>query len=245
MKTLFVTGTDTGVGKTLITALLCLNFQNRGLKCGVMKPFASGCELINGELVSEDAQFLRAATGARDELDFINPIRLQEALAPLMAARRAAIESADFFTRAKSALETLQARYDLVLVEGVGGLMAPIAEKNRRILTCVDLIEAWQMPVVIVARRTLGTINHTLLTIEALREKTIEGLIFCDAQAVSEDDIAAQSSPDFIAEMTGLPIWGHVPFLEDLSSENLRQAAKRYLNIAERRARQFVEEQQN
>jgi dethiobiotin synthetase len=87
MKSLFVTGTDTGVGKTLVTALLALHFQARGQSCGVMKPFASGCELINGDLVSEDALFLRAATGVRDELDFINPVRLQAPLAPLVAAR--------------------------------------------------------------------------------------------------------------------------------------------------------------
>lgn len=233
MKTLFVTGTDTGVGKTLVTALLALHFQSRGVNCGVMKPFASGCEVINGTLVSEDAQFLRAATGSEDDLDLVNPIRLQEPLAPLMAARRAGIESASFFAQAKSALEILQARYDLVLVEGVGGLMAPIAESDGRILTCADLIEAWQMPVVIVARRALGTINHTLLTVEALRERAkVEGLIFCDAEAVSEEDIAAQSSPELIAEMTGLPIWGRVPYLQNLTSNSLREAAQKHLNVS-------------
>ena len=189
--------------------------------------------MINGTLVSEDAQFLRAATGSEDDLDLINPIRLQEPLAPLMAARRAGIESASFFAQAKSALEILQARYDLVLVEGVGGLMAPIAESDGRILTCADLIEAWQMPVVIVARRALGTINHTLLTVEALRERAkVEGLIFCDAEAVSEEDIAAQSSPELIAEMTGLPIWGRVPYLQNLTSNSLREAAQKHLNVS-------------
>ncbi len=232
MKTLFVTGTDTGVGKTLVTALLCLHFQQRGLNCGVMKPFASGCDLINGQLVSEDARFLRDVTGVQDELDLINPLRLQEPLAPLMAARRGGIESANFFAQAKSALDVLLARHDLVLVEGVGGLMVPIAENNGQILTCADLIEAWQMPIVIAARRTLGTINHTLLTVEALRENRIEGLIFCDAESVPEDDLAAQTSPNLIAEMTGLPVWGNVPFLEDLSPEKLRAAAKKYLTVS-------------
>ena len=232
MKTLFVTGTDTGVGKTLVTALLCLHLQNRGVNCGVMKPFASGCELVNGELISEDAQFLREATGIDDDLDLINPIRLQEPLAPLMAARRAGIASSDFFAQAKSALEILQTRHELVLVEGVGGLMAPIAESDGHILTCVDLIESWQLPVVIVARRTLGTINHTLLTVEALRERAhIEGIIFCDAEVVSEDDIAAQSSPELIAEITGLPIWGRVPYLQQLTPDSLPKAAQKYLDI--------------
>lgn len=232
MKTLFITGTDTGVGKTLITALLALHFQNQGINCGAMKPFASGCEMVNGELVSEDAQFLRAATGVSDELNLINPIRLQEPLAPLMSARRAGIESENFFEEAKTALDILQTRHDLVLVEGVGGLLVPICERNGCILTCIDLIEAWQMPLVIVARRTLGTINHTLLTIEVLKKQAkIEGLIFCNAESVDENDIAAQDSPKFIAEMANLPIWGQVPFLKELTTDNLRNAASQYLQI--------------
>lgn len=232
MKTFFVTGTDTGVGKTLVTALLVLHFQNQGINCGVMKPFASGCEMINGELVSDDAQFLRDSTEVMDELKLINPVRLQEPLAPLIAARRAGIDSSEFINQAKSALEILQTHHEMVFVEGVGGLLAPIAEQDGKILTCLDLIEAWQMPVFIVARRTLGTINHTLLTIEGLQGRAqIVGLIFCDSEAVTAADVAAQTSPDIIAEMTKLPIWGQIPFLDDLSPENLREAAKNYLNI--------------
>jgi dethiobiotin synthetase len=232
MKSLFVTGTDTGVGKTLVTALLALHFQARGQSCGVMKPFASGCELINGDLVSEDALFLREATGVQDELDLINPIRLQEPLAPLVAARLAERETTHFFEQAQQAYEVLQARYDGVVVEGVGGLIVPIAERQGRFLTCLDLIEAWQLPVVIVARRTLGTINHTLLTVEAMQKRaTIAGLIFCDAEPVSNDDIAAQTSVDIIAETTGLPIWGQVPFLKDLSQSALREAVDKSLQI--------------
>ena len=231
MKTLFITGTDTGVGKTLVTALLALHFQKQGINCGVMKPFASGCAMVNGELISEDAQFLKNATGVKDELNLINPIRLQEPLAPLMAARRAAIDSSKFFAQAQTSLKILQAHYELVS-RSAGGLLAPLCEQEGRILTCLDLIEAWQMPVVIVARRTLGTINHTLLTIETLRAKAnIEGLVFCDAEVVSEDDIAAQSSPELIAEITGLPIWGRVPYLQQLTPDSLPKAAQKYLDI--------------
>jgi dethiobiotin synthetase len=232
MRSLFITGTDTGVGKTLVTALLALHFQEQGINCGVMKPFASGCEWVNGELQSEDALFLQAATEVQDEPGLINPIRLQEPLAPLVAARRAGIETPDFFGQAQTAFGILQERYEMMLIEGVGGLLAPIAERERRILTGLDLIEEWQMPVVIVARRTLGTINHTLLTVEALKKQaTIIGLVFCDAQAVLTDDVAAQTSPQLIAEMTGLPIWGQVPFLQDLRPDALRLAANAHLQI--------------
>src|SRR5687768_7689794 len=128
MNSLFVTGTDTGVGKTLVTALLALRFQAQGKNCGVMKPFASGCDTVNGELVSEDARFLQVATGQQDETDLINPFRLQEPLAPLVAARRSNIETRHFFDQAKTAFDVLQSRHDMVVVEGVGGLLVPIAE---------------------------------------------------------------------------------------------------------------------
>ena len=236
MKSLFVTGTDTGVGKTLVTALLALHFQEQGINCGVMKPFASGCQLVTGELQSEDGLFLREATGVQDELGLINPIRLQEPLAPLTAGRRAGVDTTNFFAQARHAFDVLQSRYDLVVVEGVGGLLAPIAERETRILTSLDLIEEWQMPVVVVARRTLGTINHTLLTVEALKKRaTIGGLVFCDAEPVPDDDIAAQTSPQLIAEITDLPVWGQVPFLPNLKSGGLREAARTHLQTPTQR----------
>ncbi len=230
MNALFVTGTDTGVGKTLVTALLALRFRARGVNIGVMKPFASGCEESNGALISEDARFLRDATGIEDALNLINPVRLAEPLAPLAAARRASENSSDYFARARRAFDALLGAHETVLVEGVGGLLVPICERDGRILTCRDLIEEWKLPVVVVARRTLGTINHTALTVEALRGRAeIAGLVFCDATPVENDDIAAQTSPEIIAEMTNLPILGHVPFLNDVSPAALREAAEQFL----------------
>lgn len=227
MKSLFIGGTDTGVGKTLVTALLALYFRERGVDCGVMKPFASGCGIVDGQLVSEDAHFLKEATEVEDTLNEINPVRFQEPLAPLAAARRANVNSENFFEQAHEAFAVLQARHEMVLVEGVGGLLVPICERKGRILTCLDLIEEWCLPVVLATRRTLGTINHTLLTVGALRGRVeVASLIFCDAQPVPEDDAAAQTSPALIKEMTGLPIWGQVPYLDDLSPTVLRTALR-------------------
>ena len=233
MKSLFITGTDTGVGKTLVTALLALKLRAHGVDVGVIKPFASGCEWHNGTLLGEDAAFLRDATGVEDDFDAINPIRLEEPLAPLVAARRANEVTGDYFARAQQALKALQARHDAVLVEGVGGLLVPIAEQDGQILTCRELIEELQMPVVIVARCTLGTINHTLLTVEALHNRAeIAGLIFSDAAPVPHDDIAAQTSPAIIAEMTQLSILGQVPYLDDLSPALLQEAAQNFISDA-------------
>ena len=224
----FVIGTDTDVGKTIVTALLALHFQARGADVGVMKPFASGCEIFDGKLESEDARFLQKASGATDEMDLINPARWREALTPLVAARRENDES-DYWSRACAALGVLQARHGMMIVEGVGGLLAPIANCDGKILSNLDWAKECGLPVVLVARRGLGTINHTLLTLGVLQAHTIEirGLVFCDALPIEENDVAAQTNPALIAEISGVPILGNVLFLEDLSRVNLQVVARK------------------
>ena len=227
-QNLFVVGTDTGVGKTIVTALLALHFQSRGVDCGVMKPFASGCEIVGEKLESEDARFLLNATGAADEMDCVNPARWLEPLTPLVAAQRANDES-DYWSRARAALGVLQARHGTMIVEGVGGLLAPIAKRDEKFLTNLDWAKENEMPVVVVARRCLGTINHTLLTLGVLQAHNIKiaGLIFCDAEPIAENDVAAQTSPALIAEISGVPILGQVSFLENLSRADLQDVAQR------------------
>lgn len=226
----FITGTDTGVGKTLVTALLALHFRSLGVGVGVMKPFATGCRSESGVLISEDAEFLKGVCELSDELELINPARWEEPLAPLVAARRAS-DASDHWHNVLKSYEVLRSRHEIVLVEGVGGVLVPVQERDGEILTCVHLANTLKLPTILVARRALGTINHTLLTIEALRNSNIEiaGFIFCDAQPVDENDIAAQTSPAIIAEMTRLPILSEVPYLSDVSSPALKQAASEYL----------------
>jgi dethiobiotin synthetase len=122
----------------------------------------------------------------------------------------------------------LRARHQCVLVEGVGGLFAPVAQRGEQILTCLDIVSEWQLPAVLVARRTLGTINHTLLSCRMLeaRGQELAGLVFCDADAVPAGDVAAQTSPALIAEMLGVQPWGQVPHLTDLSRAALERAAQ-------------------
>lgn len=130
MKSLFVTGTDTDVGKTVATALLVCHLQNRGIDVGVMKPFATGCVRVDGELQSSDAIFLRAATGVNDELELINPCRWEEPLAPMVAARRAGNQNWDALGACESAYRELAQRHECVVVEGVGGWLVPLQEKR-------------------------------------------------------------------------------------------------------------------
>ncbi len=225
---LFVTGTDTGVGKTLITALLALKIRAMGFDCGVYKPFASGCDWENGVLVSPDAQWLRKTLDLSDSLDEISPLRLEEPLAPLIAARRAGISTQDWPEIARAGFDHLRAKHEWVIVEGVGGLLVPMWEQNEAIRTVEDLLNAWQLPVVLVARRTLGTINHTLLSLSVPLEApaSFKGLIFNDSAPVAPDDIAAQTSPAFISYQSAVPIWGQVPFLDWNDTVALRRAAQ-------------------
>jgi len=232
IQNLFVTGTDTEIGKTMVTALLALSLQARGIDVGIMKPFASGCGVIDGPIIkdrlqSEDARWLREIVGVEDDLELLNPARWQEPLAPLVAARRSNDKS-DYWSRALEAYQELLARHEVVIVEGVGGLLAPIAECNGKILTNADWMSQFNLPAVVVARRTLGTINHSLLTIEALRARGIncEGIVFCDAQPIDGNDVAAQTSAPFIAEMARIEVFTSVPYLPDLSRAALKKIAE-------------------
>lgn len=226
-SSLFVIGTDTGVGKTVVTALLALHFQAQGKDCGVMKPFASGCEITDGKLESEDALFLQKTSGVTDGMDLVNPACWREPLTPLVAAQRANDES-DYWSRARAVLGVLRARHEMIIVEGVGGLLAPIALRNGKFLSNLDWAEECALPVLLVARRGLGTINHTLLTLGVLQGHGVEirGLIFCDAEPLDENDVAAQTSPALIAEISGVPILARVPFVKDLSRVNLQKVAR-------------------
>ena len=209
--TFFISGTDTGVGKTVVTALLALKFRQANFSVGVCKPFASGCELRDGLLESEDALYLKSILNLPESLAQINPINLEEPLAPLVAARRADVSTANWRSRAHLAIDELSANYDVVLVEGVGGLEVPIGEDENGIWTAHDFANDLNGPIILVARRALGTLNHTLLSVKAAPR--IQALVFNDAAPIEAGDVAAQTNVNLLREMTGLPLWAQVPFL--------------------------------
>jgi len=227
-QSLFVTGTDTNVGKTICTALLALHFMQQGADVGIMKPIASGCEIHNGELINDDARWLKKITGANDEMELINPARYMEPLAPLTAARRNNESTSDVLQKCQEAYAELARRHEIVIVEGVGGWMVPLAHHKSTFSDCADLVNTLQLPIVTVSRRVLGTINHSLLTWRATQEQQMLGWIFCDSAPVNAGDVAAETSPALIAEISGLPIIAQVPFLEDLSKGKLNDAVQKY-----------------
>ncbi len=160
----FVTGTDTGVGKTVVACALVRALRGRGLDVGVMKPIETGV----GPEGPLDALALREAAGGGDPLDDVCPQRFALPAAPTVAARaeRRQVERGAI----RAAFERLAARHDRLVVEGAGGLLVPAAED----FSMADLAREVGLPIVVVARAALGTINHTLLTLEATERRGLE-----------------------------------------------------------------------
>lgn len=204
---IFITGTDTGVGKTLIAGGLAAFCRSIGMNVGVMKPVESGCARREGELQPDDALFLKKMAASADDLDDIVPYRLEQPLTPSVAASLAGV-TIDFDVISR-AYRRLAGRNHLVLVEGAGGLLAPLSGR----LTCVDLIRLLQTPVVIVARNALGTINHTLLTVEHARRSGLDLLGIIINHCSASPDLSAATNPGIIERLSGLPLLGVVPYL--------------------------------
>jgi len=203
----FVTGTDTGVGKTLVTAALALCLKQQGLRVGVMKPIETG--QANGSGVS-DAERLRAAVEASDPVEVITPYRFSAPLAPLAAARLAG--SVIEIDRIVAAYETLAAGHPVVVVEGVGGVMVPISPQAA----VRDLIVRLGLPAVVVGRATLGGVNHALLAVEALRERGVVtlGIVLNHPVAPplsSTDAMQEDSTIGLVKELSGVPVIGPLP----------------------------------
>lgn len=160
-KGLFITGTGTGVGKTHVAAAIARQLASAGRRVGVYKPAASGCRQENGLIVADDAVALWQAAGCPGELDRVCPQRFLAPLAPHLAAR------AEGRTLDAALLRTGLAywteRSEVVVVEGAGGLMAPLGEEEY----VADLVADFEFPLVVVAANELGTVNHTLQTLIA------------------------------------------------------------------------------
>jgi dethiobiotin synthetase len=217
MKALFVTGTDTGVGKTVVSTALVAAFARRGLRVAPMKP----CETGDGD----DAQRLIAASGRPWPLDDVSPFRFPLPASPEVAARAA-------YTRVhideiRTAYARLTRDADLAIVEGAGGLLVPLAEDQ---LTA-DLVRALELPLLIVARPSLGTVNHTLLTIEAARRRglRVAGVVFSRTSDTRGPDEA--TNPEAIARHGGVEILGALPRLERTDPDALADAAEQHLPL--------------
>ena len=214
LKRLFVTGTDTGIGKSVASAALLHALRREGRTAVGMKPVASGCERHAGGWRNEDALLLQAASVPRPAYDDVNPFALPEPLAPELAAASAGVSLG--LEPIQDAFARLQAQADCVVVEGVGGWLAPLSAT----LDQVDVVRALDLQVVMVVGLRLGCINHARLTQQAIEASgaRLVGWIANDidpAMARADDNFA------ILRRHLSAPCWGRLPHALPIAPEPL------------------------
>jgi dethiobiotin synthetase len=225
---LFITGTDTGVGKTLVAAALASFLKKEGVDVGVMKPVESGCRRQEGNLVPQDALFLREAAGCGDDLELVNPYRLEAPLAPSLAADREGVEID--LGKLLECFQLIKKRHDFILIEGAGGLMVPLREGYL----ISDLVQLFQLPLLIVAASRLGAINHTLLTVRHAQSLMIKvaGVILNNPE---EEDLASRSNSYLLPQLLDVPFLGVIPFktqFREFKKEGLADLIKERIDLS-------------
>ncbi|WP_347244629.1 dethiobiotin synthase [Thermogutta sp.] len=209
---LFITGTDTGVGKTYVGALIARELVQAGLRVGVYKPAASGCVREKGELISEDAVTLWEAAGKPLSLEEVCPQRFEAPLAPHLAARLEGKAVNPELLR--EGLRPWLEWADVVLIEGAGGLMSPISDEDY----VADLAYEFGYPLLVVSKNVLGTINHTLLTLIAattFREGLdIAGIVLNEPSPRDPEDVSVESNLAELAARCIPPVLAQVKYGE-------------------------------
>ncbi|MDY0267996.1 dethiobiotin synthase [Trichloromonas sp.] len=221
-KGLFVTGTDTGVGKTLVTAALALFLRRRGYDVGVMKPVETGVSDPAG--LGADGQLLQWAADSHDEIDLISPYRLRAPLAPSLAAKKEG--GRIIFGDLLEAARTLAERHDYLLIEGAGGLMVPLSGA----VLLLDLVKSLGYPLLTVCLPKLGTINHTLLTMHAARSLEIPLAGYIVNNMPPTPDEAEAQAPNALVEVASgdlLAVLGQVSGSPHEQAESLADQLER------------------
>ena len=216
MKTLslFVTGTDTGVGKTRVSAALLQALSAHHTRVVGMKPVAAGTERINGVLANEDVVALRAASTCAVPPELDNPVLLPDPVSPHIAAARAGVKiDIAHLVACHRALTQLA---DAVVVEGAGGFLVPLSDLE----TGADLAQALGLPVVLVVGLRLGCLNHALLTLEAIRARglTLAGWV---ANHVDPAMLAQQDNLAFLRQKIQAPLLATIPYQSVLDARAL------------------------
>ena len=200
----FVTGTDTGVGKTEVAAALLSLMADAGLAPGALKPYESGCVDVERPA---DGLALRSAARSDDALGNISLHRFRARLAPGIAAERLGLDPS--WTETLKAFRAFQGR--ALVVEGAGGLLVPLDRRHQ----VIDFISATRLPVVLVARAGLGTLNHTGLSLLALRERRIRVRAVVLVQSQPGRDASIRDNVRWLERRDGVVVLGPVPFVPD------------------------------
>ncbi len=201
MKTYFIAGTDTGVGKTVVASAMASAFRLKGYRVGVMKPVACGSW--------EDSSLLKDAAQCTDSLTDITPLYFKNPLSPNVASKLEKKPAS--ISAIRRSFAKLKKKYDVMIVEGCGGLLVPITER----FFVADLIVLFDAEVVLVSRSGLGAINHSLLSLEALRHRGIKplGVIFSRSQGGAMS-IPEATNPEVVGKLGRTKILGVFPYMK-------------------------------
>ncbi len=224
----FVTGTGTGVGKTIVTAGLLRLYRKLGINAAPMKPVQTGAYLLDGQRAAPDLDFVLSAADMvldQDTRPHSAPYCYAPACSPHLAAQLAG-ENISVDTILEHA-RCLSESYELLVIEGAGGLLAPLNESE----TMAGLAKALNLPVILVGYSGLGGINHALLSIEAMRSRNLNllGVVLCDTSPVPPgDEFIHADNSRIIASMSGVSLLARVPFLGSPLDWNPLDAVLRY-----------------
>ncbi|MBM4287585.1 MAG: dethiobiotin synthase [Deltaproteobacteria bacterium] len=221
----FVTGTDTDVGKTVIAAGLTAALRAQGVQAAYFKPIQSGAPEEGGRLIATDARFAKELALLAEPLSVLTPVTLKLPLAPAVAAAQAGVRI-DLEVIA-AAYRDLASRYEFLVVEGAGGLYVPLVDNHFLVL---DLARWLQLPLIVVARPGLGTINHSVMTVKTIEHAGLPVVGVIINQYPDNPNLAARTNPGIIEAISGRPILAKVPVIPDLESGQGKAALIRALH---------------
>ncbi|MDH3339689.1 MAG: dethiobiotin synthase [Nitrosopumilus sp.] len=222
MNSFFITGTDTDVGKTYVTAGLAVTLRKMGINVGVMKPFAAGIAQRNG-FKSEDVEILSNAAQVNDPESLVNPQFFPIPASPYTAYKKLKIKPK--ISIVLTNFKKLSKLHDLILVEGMGGVMTPILKHYY----ISSLIKDMKIPTVIVTSSRIGTVNHTLMTCMMCKKYkiSIKGIIINNF----ENGYSVPQLKKDLEGLTGVKVLGSIPFIKNMSDASLNRIFKKNLDI--------------
>ena len=222
MKSIFITGTDTDVGKTYITTGLAVTLRKMGINVGVMKPFAAGIAQKNG-FKSEDIEILSKAAKVNDPEKLVNPQFFPISASPYTAWKKLKIKPK--IPTILQSFRKLSHLHEMLLVEGMGGVMTPIL--NNYYIT--NLIKEMKIPTIIITRSKVGTVNHTIMTVKSCEKLKIpiKGIIINNF----DKGYSIKQLKNDLEDLTGVKVLGSIPFLKDLSDASLYRIFKKNMDF--------------
>jgi dethiobiotin synthetase len=223
LKSLFITGTDTDVGKTYITAGLAITLRKMSIDVGVMKPFAAGVAQKKG-YKSEDVEILSKSAQTHDPENLVNPQFFPIPASPYTAWKKLKIKPK--IPLVLSSFKKLSDMHEMVLVEGVGGILTPILKDYY----VTNLIKDMKIPTIIVTRSKVGTVNHTLMTVKMCEKYKIpiKGIIINN---FDDDGYPINQLKKDLEDLTKVKVLGSIPFINDMSDESLYKIFKKNIDM--------------